>query len=155
RRMAGIPCKQRHVSNMAGYVIPAGSLPHPGFGHVFVCANAPVLAYDISKTETRVMFDVPMRSDGPCLESLPLTLSTQVEAAMQTQQPLRAANDSIVPEVVISGRLVCVGDAGGCCHPLTATGLTACTRDAMLLRQALAETDGSIFRALKRYARMR
>jgi squalene monooxygenase len=71
------------------------------------------------------------------------------------QTPLRAANCCIIPETVIKGRLVCAGDAGGCCHPLTATGLSACTRDAMRLKQALHETSGDITAALRRYATLR
>jgi 2-polyprenyl-6-methoxyphenol hydroxylase-like FAD-dependent oxidoreductase len=74
---------------------------------------------------------------------------------MAAQTPLHSANYSVIPETVIKGRLVCVGDAGGSCHPLSATGLSACTRDAMLLRQSLREAPGDLPGALQRYSTLR
>src|SRR5262249_53374685 len=65
------------------------------------------------------------------------------------------ANYSVVPETVARGRVVLVGDAAGCCHPLTATGLTVSTRDAIRLRDALRESRGDIPAAIRRYARLR
>jgi flavin-dependent dehydrogenase len=56
---------------------------------------------------------------------------------------------------VYRGRLALVGDAAGCCHPLTATGLSVCTRDALRLRQALRQTAGDVPAAVQRYARLR
>jgi 2-polyprenyl-6-methoxyphenol hydroxylase-like FAD-dependent oxidoreductase len=161
RRMANVEHKQVHLSNMVGYRIRAGHLPHPGFGHVFAGGPTPVLAYQISSFdggEARIMFDLPLKggtSLNPSLDALPQRLRSAVEEALETQAPLRAANHAIVPETVNRGRLVLAGDAGGCCHPLTATGLTACTRDALLLRQALRENARDIPRALVRYARLR
>jgi flavin-dependent dehydrogenase len=51
----------------------------------------------------------------------------------------------------VAGRLVLVGDAGGTCHPLTATGMTMCVNDALRLRDALLRTDGDFARALSLY----
>jgi ABC exporter DevA family ATP-binding subunit len=161
RRMANVGQKQVHLSNMVGYRIRARHLPRPGFGHVFAGGPTPVLAYQISSLDAgdaRIMFDLPLKCENPlspCLDSLPHPLRSAVEEAMETQSPLRAANYAIVPDTVNRARLVLAGDAGGCCHPLTATGLTACTRDALLLRQALRENAGDIPRALVRYARLR
>ncbi len=162
-RMAGIAHKQVHISNMIGYSLANACLPHPGFGHVFVRGPAPVLAYTVGRETTRIMFDLPEPSHGrpepeyihSQVEALPQPLRSAVERALETQTPLRSTNDSIIPETVIKGRLVCAGDAGGCCHPLTATGLTACTRDAIRLRQALRESRGDIPSALRRYAAQR
>jgi squalene monooxygenase len=56
---------------------------------------------------------------------------------------------------VVVGRLVLVGDAAGCCHPLTATGLSMCTRDAMRLCRALQAAGGNVPIALAAYARAR
>lgn len=158
RRMANIAQKQTHLSNMVGYRIGASHLPQRGFGHVFAGGPTPVLAYQISERDARIMFDLPLKSEKempPYLDVLPQPLRRAVEEAIETQTPLRSANNSIVPETVNRARLVLAGDAGGCCHPLTATGLTACTRDALLLRQALHENSADIPRALVRYARMR
>jgi flavin-dependent dehydrogenase len=59
---------------------------------------------------------------------------------------------SVVPEAVGRGRVVLVGDAAGCCHPLTATGLSVSTRDALRLRSALHEAGGDVEAAIRRYA---
>jgi squalene monooxygenase len=156
RRLAGIAHTHAHVSNMAGYRIPASQLPHPGMGHVFAAGSTPVLAYQISGADARVMFDLPLEAhDPPPLDVLPFPLRSAIVDAVETQSPLRSANYAIVPDAVSKGRMVLAGDAGGCCHPLTATGLTAAARDAMLLRQALREKTGNIPRALARYAQLR
>lgn len=163
RRMAGIRHEQVHLSNMVGYVVKNNRLPHPGFGHVFAGGPAPALAYEIAPATTRIMFDLPVPPPGGTvsehmqahLDALPQPLRSEVDQAMAAQTPLNSANYSVIPETVIKGRLVCVGDAGGSCHPLSATGLSACTRDAMLLRQSLRETPGDLPGALQRYSTLR
>jgi squalene monooxygenase len=161
RRLANIGYQQTHLSNMVGYRIRASHLPHSGFGHVFAGGKAPVLAYQISHRDAegaRVLIDIPLEPHGetsPALDFLPQAVRSAVEEAMKTQTPLRSANYAIVPESMSRGRLVLTGDAGGSCHPLTATGLTACARDAILLRQALRESPKDISRALVRYSRLR
>ncbi len=156
RRMAGIDHKQIHISNMIGFAVKGNRLPHPGFGHVFAEGPAPVLAYAIATEETRIMFDIPLVPGdmAPYLDALPHPLRPDVEDAIRTQTPLRSANYCVIPEAVVKGRLVCVGDAGGCCHPVTASGLSAAARDAMLLTKVL-HTDGDITNALRRYAGLR
>ncbi|HEY2380912.1 MAG TPA: NAD(P)/FAD-dependent oxidoreductase [Terriglobia bacterium] len=157
RQFAGIPCKQIHISNMTGFLIEKACLPHPGFGHVFANGPTPALAYAISLDQTRIMFDGPATPDGTtaCLKALPEPLRSSVGSAMETQAPLVAANYWIAPAAVVKGPLVCVGDAGGCCHPVTATGLSACARDAVRLKQSIQETGGDIPRALRRYTALR
>jgi hypothetical protein len=65
-----------------------------------------------------------------------------------------SANYSIQPAAAYRGRLVLVGDAAGCCHPLTATGLAASTRDAIHLQTALREI-ADVPAAVRRYALLR
>lgn len=163
RRMAGIADKQIRISSMLGYTLTPGRLPHPGFGHVFATGPAPALAYTIAPGTTRLMLDLPLRRGAgqtpeslqPYVEAMPRTMRSDVQRAMNSQAPLRSINSFIIPEAVVKGRLVCAGDSGGCCHPLTATGLSACTRDAIRLRQALREAGGDIPTALTCYASMR
>jgi flavin-dependent dehydrogenase len=71
---------------------------------------------------------------------------------MAAQRPLVSHSHHIVPERVVAGRVVLLGDAAGCCHPLTATGLSVCTRDAWRLREAVEDSAGDIRAALQRYA---
>jgi len=108
----------------------------------------------------RIMFDIPHSPVGPgrveaCRESLhAIPEPLRSEVAKRLEQPGIVASVSYTAAVreITRGRLVLVGDAAGCCHPLTATGLTVCARDAVRLRDALRDTDGDIDRALPRYA---
>lgn len=163
RALAGIQHTQIHLSNMIGYVLEKTRLPYPGFGHVFAGGPAPTLAYGIGNGTTRIMFDVPVRSNGACngtslksyVENLPMPFRKDVEQAIETCAPLRTTNCRVIPETAVKGRLVCVGDAGGCCHPVSASGLSACTRDALRLKQMLNDAAGDIPEGLRRYALLR
>jgi 2-polyprenyl-6-methoxyphenol hydroxylase-like FAD-dependent oxidoreductase len=158
RAFAGIAYSQTHISNMLGYLLTGSRLPSPGFGHVFAGAGAPVLAYEIGRGEIRIMFDVPLDSSGirpDALAALPAGLRAHVERAIATQSPVGAANHAVENDTVFRGRMICAGDSGGCCHPLAATGLSACVRDAILLREALRENRADIPAALLRYAELR
>ena len=162
-RMAGIGHRRARISYMKGYVLRGAHLPHPGYGNVFLAGPAPAFAYATSPETVRVMFDVPDNPDGLMaverdpryLEALPEPFQSEVRAAVGTQSALVSANYSFIPDDVVRGRLVLVGDAGGCCHPLTATGMSVCTADAMRLGRALRETRGDITEALRLYARLR
>jgi len=159
RRLAGIGARRRRISTMLGFVVPCGRLPHPGFGCVLLGGPAPALAYQIATDAVRVMFDLPDDTEGSdvsargraYLTALPEPLRTDVREAMDAQRGLVSASHSVVPDAVARGRVALVGDAAGCCHPLTATGLSVSTRDAIRLRDALrAEPD--VPSAVRRYA---
>jgi 2-polyprenyl-6-methoxyphenol hydroxylase-like FAD-dependent oxidoreductase len=163
RKMAGIEDDRTRLSTMVGYVLKNGRLPHPGFGHVFVGGPSPALAYQIAPNEVRVMFDIQDNPDGvkalerdpSYLDPIPEPLRSDIKEAMRTQQALVSANYTISPRALTKGRLVCVGDAGGCCHPLTATGISVSTRDAMRLKQAISDAQGDLNIALRRYTFLR
>jgi 2-polyprenyl-6-methoxyphenol hydroxylase-like FAD-dependent oxidoreductase len=160
RRLAGIAHRRRRVSTMLGYLVPGGELPAPGYGTVFLGGPAPALAYQVGSDAIRVMFDLPGDAGGPDARSfgeadlgaLPAGLRAAVRDVMARQPARVAVNYTIQPTRVTAGRVVLVGDAAGCCHPLTATGLSVCTRDAMRLRGALRATAGDLPAALARYA---
>jgi 2-polyprenyl-6-methoxyphenol hydroxylase-like FAD-dependent oxidoreductase len=162
RALAGIGHERVRISRMAGYLLRDVRLPHPGFASVFLGGPAPTLAYAIGNDAVRLMFDVPAnahgieapsRNDAYC-RALPGPFRSQVRPELSSQKALVSVNYSIQPDAVCLGRLALVGDAAGCCHPLTATGLTASTRDAIHLRQALRET-GDVPAAVRRYATLR
>ncbi len=160
RRLTGIAHHRRRISKMLGYLLPGGDLPAPGYGTVFLGGPAPALAYQIGGRAIRVMFDIPDDPSRPgtspegdaLLVALPIPLRDVARQVMARQRGLVSTNYSMLPERVTAGRVVLVGDAAGCCHPLTATGLSVCTRDAMRLREALRFTSGAVPAALERYA---
>jgi squalene monooxygenase len=162
-RLAGIGIHHRRISTIFGYRISTESLPEAGFGHVFVGGETPVLFYPISRGTARILFDIPYRANrrpsaADCLSMaavLPDRLRREAEEVIATQPRMSVLAQAITTERSAQGRVVLVGDAGGSCHPLTATGMTMCVNDALLLQEMLAERSGDLPRALQLYQRRR
>lgn len=161
--MAGIGRRKYRISGMIGYELRDCPLPKAGYGNVFLAAGAPSLAYEIGPAKVRLIVDIPYQSeqmltrddDPSCLAALPEPFRDHVRRGLGAQPGVAAANYFCLPDRVYSGRVVLVGDAAGCSHPLTATGLSACAQDALHLRQGLRRTGGDIGQALKFYAAAR
>ena len=58
RQQAGIDCQRGAPFRMVGWKIPSARLPYPGYGHVFLGGPTATLAYQISRTDTRIMFEL-------------------------------------------------------------------------------------------------
>jgi len=162
RTLLGIEEENVRLSTMSGTLVDSAHLPHPGFGHLFVGGPAPVLAYAISAEQARVMIDLPTGSDPTTplqrpeyLRALPPPLRAAVSKALQEARPLSSANFTRLPKQVSRGSAVLVGDSAGCCHPLSASGMSSCTRDALALQAALRDAASDIPAALARYALVR
>ncbi len=162
RSLLGIGEKRERLSTMLGVAVEAGHLPHPGYGHLFVGGAAPVLAYEIDRGRARVMVDLPLRSNAESLASspqllsgLPVGLREQVLRRLSLERPLMAANETRLSQRVAEQSAVLIGDAAGCCHPLSASGLASSTRDARVLQAALQECGDDYPRAAQLYARRR
>jgi 2-polyprenyl-6-methoxyphenol hydroxylase-like FAD-dependent oxidoreductase len=144
---------------MVGFLLQDCALPHSGYGHIFLGSPAPILAYSVGPGQVRIMFDIPDNPDGigalttdpSYLQAIPENLRRGVQQEMARENRLVSANYVVIPKETVRGRLVLVGDAGGCCHPLTATGLSVSSRDALRLREALKESGGDVDRALHAY----
>ncbi|HTS80909.1 MAG TPA: NAD(P)/FAD-dependent oxidoreductase [Myxococcaceae bacterium] len=162
RRALGIAERHDRLSMMVGVLVDAAMLPHPDRGHLFVGGPAPVLAYPISESRARVMVDLPLgsaparlRTEAAILSGVPEPLRSAVLEALEHEPPLVASNDTRVMDHVSEGRVVLVGDAAGCCHPLSASGIASAVRDARVLHGAMAEARGDVPVALAAYARAR
>jgi 2-polyprenyl-6-methoxyphenol hydroxylase-like FAD-dependent oxidoreductase len=139
------------------------NFPEREYGHVFLGAGTPILLYPIGRDDARILFDIPYRSDrrssaADCLAMaavLPLALRREVEQAITAQPRMSVQTQAVTAERSVQGRVVLVGDAGGCCHPLTATGMTMCISDALLLRKVLIEQASDLPAALQLYQRRR
>jgi squalene monooxygenase len=162
-RLAGVDQSRRRLSTLFGVLLESVSLPDPGFGHIFLGGSGPVLAYPVSPSAVRVMFDLPDTPAGPAcpsdcrasLEALPEPFRSEVGRRLDSTAMVAGASYTSTRSEITRGRLVLVGDAAGCCHPVTGTGLTMCASDALRLRDALGSTHGDIARALPLYARLR
>jgi squalene monooxygenase len=163
RRSAGIGTRCRRVSTMFGYRLSAEHLPEPDYGHVMLGAPAPILFYPIGGGEARIIFDVPQgpgRLPRPedCADvfgMLSPSLGREVRRAVAVQPRMSMVTQVVNPERVVHDRMVLVGDAAGSSHPLTASGMTRCVGDALLLHEVLAEHAADLPRALQIYERRR
>jgi 2-polyprenyl-6-methoxyphenol hydroxylase-like FAD-dependent oxidoreductase len=162
-RLAGITVHNQRISTIWGYRVGTENLPKSEYGHVFLGTGMPILLYPIGRDNARILFDIPYRSGRrstvlDCLAmatGLPPALRQEVEQAIAVQPRMSVLTQSVTPERSVRGRVVLVGDAGGCCHPLTATGMTMCISDALLLRKVLIERADNLPAALLLYQRRR
>ncbi len=152
RKLAGISDEGREtIGFTAGLELRNAALPRPGYAHVFLGAWGPVLAYPILREpdgtiRTRVTIDLPreLPVKGPALKQhvlrayvpfVPAPLSGQIAAALAAhrgQLEMAPTVNLPAPSAALPG-LVLVGDAAGCSHPITASGMTMGLRDAETL----------------------
>jgi len=163
RRFAGIGANNRRIATIFGYRFPATTLPERDYGFVFIGSRTPILIYPINESEARIMFDIPYdahRKPTPkdCLNlaaSLPPDLRREVEWVIASQPQVSAVIHEVAAQQLTNGRVVLVGDAAVTCHPLTATGMTLCITDALLLRDAIADRRHDVRQALELHRRRR
>lgn len=156
RRLAGIAVHKRRIATIYGYRISSENLPECDYGFVFLGCRTPILVYPIGGDDARIMFDIPYDenrrpSPADCLEltaALPQNLRREVEHAIATQRRASAVIQEVSANCLASGRVVLIGDAAVTCHPLTATGMTMCITDALLLRDAIADWPNDLRQAL-------
>lgn len=157
RRLAGIGAYKRRIATIFGYRISAENLPERDYGFVFLGGRTPILVYPVGNDDARIMFDIPNNenqrpSPADCLEltaALPLGMRRDVEHAIATQRRASALIQEVSADYLASGRVVLIGDAAVTCHPLTATGMTMCITDALLLRDAIAGRPDDLRQALQ------
>ena len=160
---AGIDVRHRRISTVWGYRIGTDNLAEREFGHVFLGGETPILIYPIGGSEARILFDIPYQLNrrsaaADCLslaQVLPRELRAEVTQAIETQPRMSVLTRATWIVQSAHSRVVLVGDAGGSCHPLTATGMTMCISDALMLRGALAKLPGDLPAAFKLYERQR
>ena len=114
RTRADIGVREHATFRMLGWKIPNARLPYPGYGHVFVGSHSPILAYQVSRTETRVMFEIPL--DAPLevpkslLSALPEPFRSDVERGIAEEPRITARFCGLHPSRVTADRLAVVGD---------------------------------------------
>jgi squalene monooxygenase len=164
RALAGISHSRWPVSVITGYVITDKNLPSPGYGHVFMGTLSPLLVYEIGGGRVRVLFDQSVKQSTipPDLHRKQVTsaipypkLQAEITEAMEAQRGLSFVSSDLIVERTAHGRIVLVGDSGGSCHPLTATGMTIGMADALRLRDALRDSGGDISNGLAAYSMRR
>jgi 2-polyprenyl-6-methoxyphenol hydroxylase-like FAD-dependent oxidoreductase len=165
RKLFGIPTDTTLSSYTVGATLLGDVLPLPRHGHVFVGAPGPILAYPFGEGYVRMCIDVPLEAphgkDG-LTDYIEANYSAFVPDRIRggmveslRRDPLRAcANHAIYTHACAVPGGALVGDAGGCSHPLTATGMTTACHDATTLAECLLRY-GLTERGLAAYQRRR
>jgi squalene monooxygenase len=168
RGLLGFPERARLLSFSAAVLAQGAGLPAPGYGHIFLGAWGPILAYAIGDGRVRMVLDLPSAEQGgpkgqaQVAERLrsgyapfvPEPLRSAMLAALDAGPVEMAANYSISTQRCVAPGVALVGESGGCSHPLTAAGMTVCLTDIRLLAEELA-APGDPDRALARYEKRR
>ena len=150
RGMLGLPGETTLASYSVAIILEGMPVAFPGYGHVFTAAPGPVLAYPFARNAVRMCIDVPRdipRGKGPLAEYLRVhyaphlpepTRGALVAALAQGDFELCANHVVATAACAVKGAVL-LGDAGGCSHPLTATGMTAALHDAQTLAAVIRQ----------------
>ncbi|RCI05072.1 Squalene epoxidase [Rhizopus stolonifer] len=137
-------------SNFVGFIIKDLELPLPHHGHVILAKNSPVLMYQISTHDTRVLVDIPGKlpsaSNGDLKKymeevvapELPNAVRSKFLNALETQKLRSMPNGFLPPSLNHVEGMIVLGDAMNIRHPLTGGGMTVAFNDVVLLKQLLS-----------------
>jgi squalene monooxygenase len=164
-------------SHFVGAILEDVTLPIPQHGTVaLVQGSGPVLLYQISEHDTRILIDVqqPLPADLPVrpetffslwsltriqghilrniVPQLPSSLYVAIENAIAKDR-LRRMPNSFLPPIEQNGHsckngVILLGDAWNMRHPLTGGGMTVALNDVVILRDQLSSMPD--FRDVKR-----
>lgn len=166
RALTEIPERATLLSFTAAALLESCPLPNPGYGHIFLGAWGPILVYPISKSDARTCIDLPCDMDkgkeaviarlrASYAPHLPEAVRATLLRALDAGDIEVAANYAIYTDECTVPGAALIGDAAGCSHPLTATGMTIALNDTQLLADALVTVDlhdrAAVDRALARY----
>jgi len=166
RQTIGIAARQRCLSLSAMFMARGASLPVRGYAQICLGAPGPILAYPLRGGHVRFCVDVPL-GFAPKREQLAACLRAHYAPALA--EPLRSymmrgldsspievmANHTVSTDLCTIPGAALVGDAAGCSHPLTASGMTNSLNDVRILAEELRGTgdrEADIDAALTRYA---
>ncbi|MFT3839802.1 MAG: NAD(P)/FAD-dependent oxidoreductase [Myxococcaceae bacterium] len=165
RRLIGLEPPVRLLSYTLAVTVEGDVLPAAGHGHVFLGAPGPILAYPFGERRVRMCIDVPL---GEARGKDALRRYVRENYARHVPEPLRTpflesleshplegcANHAISTEGCAIPGAVLVGEAAGCSHPLTASGMTIGMHDVLVLAKALKK-HGTEEAALMAYQHQR
>ena len=145
-------------SNFVGLILKDAKLPAPNHGHVVLGNNAPVLLYQISQRDTRILVDIPGKlpsvSTGQLhnylrqivLPDLPVSLQKPFKSALDSPDRLKTMPNSFLPPSVNRTEgIILLGDAMNMRHPLTGGGMTVAFNDVVLISKLLSPQIVSSF----------
>ncbi|KAF9963635.1 Squalene epoxidase [Modicella reniformis] len=137
------------TSHFVGFVIKDVQLPFPNHGHVILAEPSPILMYQISAKDTRILVDVPGRlpsaSSGALRSYLETAICPQLPEmvqknfmlALETERLRSMPNSFLPPSTSTDLGVILLGDAMNMRHPLTGGGMTVALNDVVYLRDFL------------------
>ncbi|GJJ72913.1 squalene monooxygenase [Entomortierella parvispora] len=137
------------TSHFVGFIMKDVQLPFPNHGHVLLASPSPILMYQISTRDTRILVDVPGKLPSASSGALRSYLETivrpqlpeQVQKAFMTAletERLRSMPNSFLPPSTSSELgVILLGDAMNMRHPLTGGGMTVALNDVVYLSDFL------------------
>jgi squalene monooxygenase len=159
RKAMGIRTRQRAVSLSAILLARDATVPAPGYGHMCLGDWGPTLAYLLRGRRVRFCVDIPMRLGRDRIPhalktkyapNLPEPLRSELVAAVDAGPVELCGNYTVHTDRCALPGAALLGDAGGCSHPLTASGMTNSLSDIRILAEEL-RAGGTIDEALTRY----
>lgn len=128
-------------SKFYGYILKNARVPYRNYGHVFIQNESPVLIYQISSSEYRVLIDVPNTQKKPIekyvLEDIIPCFPDPLKAAMLECNLCDARsmpNYYLPPLKQTLKQCFVIGDAYNMRHPLTGSGMSVALSDVILIR---------------------
>jgi 2-polyprenyl-6-methoxyphenol hydroxylase-like FAD-dependent oxidoreductase len=150
RKAMGIQVRQHAVSLSAILLAREASVPAPGYGHMCLGTWGPTLAYRLRDRHVRFCIDVPMhlgrKRIPPLLRAqyaphLPEPLRSEMLSALDAAPMELCGNYTVHTDRCTLPGAALLGDAGGCSHPLTASGMTNSLSDIRILADELRAVD--------------
>jgi 2-polyprenyl-6-methoxyphenol hydroxylase-like FAD-dependent oxidoreductase len=165
RPLLGLKPEVKLLSHTVAVAVEGDLLPWGMNGHVFLGAPGPILAYPYAHQKIRFCIDVPVglaKGKAAFIELLTTRYAPFVPRPLRdamvralAEKPFEAvATHSISTDACAAPGVVLVGDAGGCAHPLTASGMTNALNDVLSLAAVVGEA-GPSDAALEDYQRRR
>ncbi|KAG0016130.1 Squalene epoxidase, partial [Podila clonocystis] len=137
------------TSHFVGFVMKDVPLPFPNHGHVILAQPSPILMYQISARDTRILVDVPGKlpsASSGALRSylekviypqLPPTVQESFMTALETERLRSMPNSFLPPSTSSELGVILLGDAMNMRHPLTGGGMTVALNDVVYLKDML------------------
>ncbi|KAG0129019.1 squalene epoxidase-domain-containing protein [Tuber indicum] len=124
-------------------------LPSPGYGHVVMGNNPPVLLYQIGTHDTRALIDVPRAPSAASggirghlmnvvLPDLPECIQPSFKEALKADRFPSMPNSFLPASTNTTPGMMLLGDAMNMRHPLTGGGMTVAFNDVVLISDLLS-----------------
>lgn len=161
RKAIGIRARHRAVSLSAIVRAKNESMPARGYAYVCLGAPGPMLAYGLHHQDVRFCIDVPIAANVTrervalqlrehYMPALPWALRGQLARALESGPVDLCGNHIVETQRCTVPGAALLGDAAGCSHPLTASGMTNSLSDIRILAEEL-RAGGTLGDALARY----